>query len=413
LILSLIDVVRKEVFEMDLPGFLALFHQLFPGFPIALIVFVALTAFFGWLVFGRKKDGQQFSMSVRSGPATTEPASEPPAAPPPVIVPPMPQFSVKAEANPRISPKITVHVAPSSPPQSAPVHVSEAKSPPPPPVEIAAVQGSTANESSASGSIEEQIDGPSSDPQNVEVPDQSDSGDAPHVEMRQFVAPVVPDAPYQEPTATSSANESTQQDQPTQQIDEDILAGQPPLEPSRATPSGRLYSQLPRTDAQAALRMMSVISQETYAYVRARRRDSIAQKPFPNELLAIRQLHEYVTFIRPRLSRLNQALNRLGITLNDPTHDPRWILSAFLDPFSDAAVERVPTVMREAIVSSSQSVADALRAKGFPYKAERKWGAGNALYYSLDEMGEQPTSFDEEDITDFDIDEADIEMDNG
>jgi hypothetical protein len=182
--------------------------------------------------------------------------------------------------------------------------------------------------------------------------------------MRQFAAPVKADTPHQEPPAPSSAEPPLTDKTDTQtgldvtadipesisdelsQQEEAILADEPSLEPSlepsRATPSGRLYSQLPRTDAQTALRMMSFITQGTYVYVRARRRDSIAQKPFPNELRAIRLLYEYVTFVRPRLSRLNQALNRLGITLSDPRHDPRWILASFLDPFSDADVEHLP-----------------------------------------------------------------------
>lgn len=425
---------------MDLAGFLSLFHQLYPAVPVSLIILVAAIAVvLGWFVFGRKggkREGQRLdiSASIRSGPDTPKQEPEEPLLHPQSAVPSVPSISVKAEANPTISPHFHVPVT-ILPPQyaPAPLHPGQGNSAVPATSETGSEQGSSPISPSENGETRETERGnaqPSSG--TVGAPGRSEAGELPHIEMHQLAAPNALDVPHQEPieipypvpplndttdtqtnseTVANSTNSRSDKEQPP--IDETDVPEQPPIVPARATPSGRLASQVQRSDAQTALRMMSLISQRTYAYVRANRRNSVAQKPFANELLSIRLLHEYVEYVRPHLNRLNQSLNHLGIGLDDPTSDPRWVLSAFLDPFSGVDIERSPTAMREAVVETAQSLAEAIKTKGFPYRAERKWGPNGALFYSLDDRGAPFSSIDEADFTDFDINEADVDMDDG
>lgn len=418
---------------MDVPGFLSLLHQLFPGFPVVLIVVVAVVALAIILIVqGRKREGQRIdgSFSLSAGPAAPSQSSDEPLSPSPGPSSHNPPIAPIVEVRPTISPVFHNNNYYNVPPDLT--LQASAASTGTSPIKPLAPAVPTESVDSGSAAVVPPVDmtpgRQTGDLQSVrctqdELPAQHKPAESPDVEMYQFTSPVVVDAPHLEPEGATIADTppgadsdmGTQADLhqsiPNSQIEliDDVVVDAPSAEPLRATSSGRLTAQ--RSDAQTALRMMSSITQKTYAYVRAIRRDAVAQKPFANELRSVRLLDDYIRFVRPRLLRLNRSLNRLGISWEEFKADPRWIVFAFLDPFSIVLVERSPIAMRQAMIDAAQKVADAIRELGYVVVSERKWGSNGALFYSLDDRGGLIMDIDEADWPESDIDEADVDLD--
>jgi hypothetical protein len=413
---------------MDWAQFLNLLHQLFPRWPIILFVFVAvaLLAFTVWKR-GHKSQGQTLEAHVSISTKSEEGAQNLPSSQQlPDKAASIPPISVKAEVNPYISPIIKVEVTTPHPPQPS-IEPSTQTSKPPkpdqppmplteaPPIKLA----SPGSEHSAADAKEIPFPG------KVNSPPQNPGSQIEQPEMFTRLAPAKPNDQARV-SPTSRAKPDTYSHNPvsdTQRVDgrdgvqltattDSAQVADPSPASStleRATPSGRLAAQrsMQRTETQAALRALSLITQKTYSYVRASQRETTSKRPFAHELLPLWQLKEYLEFVQPHLKRLRLALERLDIEWGQGSDDPRRILYSFLYPFNPSHPAFSPTQMREAMVNASQRLAE-IAEKSFPVEKARKWGPNGAWFYSL--IRDDSSLILDDDTNDEDIDEADAEL---
>lgn len=415
---------------MDWAQFLSLLHQLFPQLPIILVVTIAvvLLGLSLWKI-GHRTQGQTLeahvSISTKSEEGTqTSPSSQQLSD----KAASMPPISVKVEVNPHISPINKVEVTTPHSPQPSIEPSAQTNKPPKsdqppmsrteaPPVKL----DSPGNKHSAADAKEIPSPGEVNSPPEVpasriEQPEMftrsapAKPNDQPRVSPMSRAKPETPSSDAISDTIRADDRDGLQHNAASEAAQtNDPSSASSAVE--RATPSGRLAAQrsMRRTDTQAALRALSLITQKTYSYVRASQRETTSKRLFAHELLSLWQLEEYLEFVRPHLKRLRLALERLEIQWEKDSDDPRRILYSFLYPFNPTHHTSSPAQLREAMVNASQRLAE-IAEKSFPVEKVRKWGPNGAWFYSL--VRDDSGLVLDEDTSDEELNEADAELTN-